>query len=587
MASELSLTDGEHSRYETDSPSYAYPDDEQSPAQVENDHDSLSDTECPLLCPLNNYHPIDEPHGETRDDSESELPDQATQAAKLYEPISDWQSRIIALQPSIVVGDPIIVELHIADLINASGIALHDKRLRVQYEALSYCWGTEIATCLIRMNGIDYPVVETLFQALLRLRTDEVRYLWIDALCIDQHNLEERSMQVANMLLLFQKATKVLVWLGEHSGHTRAAWQCLDTGRYADIGIAFSDACPEHQSIISLGLEEILSRPWYRRLWILQEIWAASRVDVIFGEDTMKWNTLETFATQFERIVWHQVPSDETNSLSSHRNDNPFVAGRRAAVRKEVSVKSWDRSSRRWLLKIRDSYEGRKEYREEELIVILGGTYTSDCKDPRDRVYAVLGMTNAPYATSSKVALSDKTMITVDYGKSVSEVYQDVVRYYARVDNSLEILCMDASFGGQVDGEGLPSWCPNWSLPFGKDRPYNTRSMIRSREKSQSDVPEPPGIEQSMRSIGRSRSDDGSDYDGRRDWSDLSTGHEISRRTQEGDETHYIDPHEDLIAAQSWRMLNLTGYVFAVVTGATLWQDFTTYQNTIITADAT
>ena len=564
LARKLSLSDGERSRDETDSNTDVYPDSELSFEQANAADESMLDTECSKLCPLNDQHSIHEPLGTAHSDTKQEPPDQAIQAGKLYKPISDWQSRIVALQPG-ELGDPIRVDLHVADLINASGIALHDKPLRVQYEALSYCWGTENATCVIQMNGIDYPVVETLYQALRRVRTDEVRYLWIDALCIDQHNLEERSMQVANMLLLFQKATKVLVWLGEHGKHTRVAWQCLDSRRYDDIGIPLSNSCPKHRSNLSLGFEEIISRPWYRRLWILQEVWAASQVDVILGEDTLKWDTLETFATQYERILWHKHSDIETNSSWLHRNDNPFVAARRAAVQKDVSRCSPHRSNA-WRLEVRDSSKGRKWHRNEDLIAILGGTYSCECRDPRDRVYAVLGMTNAKYAAVSKVAVCDKETIPVDYGKSISEVYQDVVRYYAVKDNTLDILCMDASFGGQVGGQELPSWCPNWSLPFGKERPYELQTF-RKRTR-------------------RSRSDDGSGPDERRDWSDINA----SEETLSGSHAVYSsggDYQYDPIAIPSWRVLSLTGYVFATVTRAALWQDRTTYQNSLITVEYT
>jgi hypothetical protein len=182
-------------------------------------------------------------------------------------------------------------------------------------------------------------------------------------------------------------------------------------------------------------------------------------------------------------------------------------------------------------------------------------------------------MTNAPYAAASKVASPDKATIIIDYGKSISEVYQDVVRYYAGIENSLDILCMDASFGGQVGGEELPSWCPNWSLPFGKDRPHPTGPMIYSN-KSQSHW---LGKEKSKT---RSCFDDKSGYDERGDWSDLNWLKGVSDIR---DGLYCSDRHNEQIAAHSWRMLTLTGHIFAVVTGGALWQDFTTYQNSIIT----
>jgi hypothetical protein len=66
------------------------------------------------------------------------------------------------------------------------------------------------------MNTYSYPITQNLYVALQRLRSpNQYPYLWIDALCINQHNLKERSMQGQNMLSIYKKAATVLVWLGE------------------------------------------------------------------------------------------------------------------------------------------------------------------------------------------------------------------------------------------------------------------------------------------------------------------------------------------------------------------------------------
>ncbi|KAF2423735.1 heterokaryon incompatibility, partial [Tothia fuscella] len=85
-----------------------------------------------------------------------------------------------------------------------------------EYDALSYTWGTEDKTETILCNGVELPITANLFQALRMLRPSakERRYLWVDAICINQADESEKSDQVWNMLHIYQTARKVMAWLG-------------------------------------------------------------------------------------------------------------------------------------------------------------------------------------------------------------------------------------------------------------------------------------------------------------------------------------------------------------------------------------
>jgi hypothetical protein len=84
------------------------------------------------------------------------------------------------------------------------------------YYALSYRWGDESAQKRIILNGSKFPVRRNLYDALRFLQNrDEDVLIWIDAICINQDDFEERSQQVRIMHLIYQRATKVVVWLGK------------------------------------------------------------------------------------------------------------------------------------------------------------------------------------------------------------------------------------------------------------------------------------------------------------------------------------------------------------------------------------
>lgn len=85
-----------------------------------------------------------------------------------------------------------------------------------KYEALSYVWGDPTATETILVNGTRCHVGQNLMQALQHLRQAEhPRLLWVDALCINQNDIEERAKQVQIMGEIYGNAYRTVVWLGD------------------------------------------------------------------------------------------------------------------------------------------------------------------------------------------------------------------------------------------------------------------------------------------------------------------------------------------------------------------------------------
>jgi hypothetical protein len=75
-----------------------------------------------------------------------------------------------------------------------------------EYEALSYTWGSSGSDVKIEVDGQVISVRPNLAYALAALRDSEPRILWVDALCIDQHNIEERNHQVGQMGEIYRQA---------------------------------------------------------------------------------------------------------------------------------------------------------------------------------------------------------------------------------------------------------------------------------------------------------------------------------------------------------------------------------------------
>lgn len=114
-------------------------------------------------------------------------------SSKLYTPIKPWQTRIIRLQPG-QPEDPISCKLEVAELVCFEGIGLQDEQDLVGFEALSYSWGRPAFSSSISCNGIRFPVTPNLTDALLHFRLPKKeRFLWVDAICINQVDLVEKA----------------------------------------------------------------------------------------------------------------------------------------------------------------------------------------------------------------------------------------------------------------------------------------------------------------------------------------------------------------------------------------------------------
>ncbi|RYP14302.1 hypothetical protein DL765_006467 [Monosporascus sp. GIB2] len=182
-------------------------------------------------------------------------------------------------------------DIHIE--LQGTPVDLDDEHL-VSYEALSYTWGSEDDPVMVKFGPggrLRYPVTRNLADALPYLRyPDRARTIWIDAICIDQKNDGEKSIQVAMMGEVFQKASRVIAWLGPETGTTRRAIELFEeigsqvdivdwsTGTLRPSHAAHNRTLGDQSLPLRLtfndiqAIKDIFERPWFRRLWVRQEV---------------------------------------------------------------------------------------------------------------------------------------------------------------------------------------------------------------------------------------------------------------------------------------------------------------------------
>ncbi|KAF5704837.1 heterokaryon incompatibility protein [Fusarium mundagurra] len=275
----------------------------------------------------------------------------------------------------------------------------------IPYEAVSYTWESLSTTHEIIVDKKTLSITESLYEALCHLRRpDEDRVLWIDALCIDQTNIKERGHQVNRMAEIYKKADKVIVWLGYLSGNAtqlKSAITMLEAqitqlpgiprkwprqdprwkSQWRQIEANLGPFCRDN---LVDGLKSFMKKPWFSRVWILQEVANAKKtvVECNLGE-VPGWifallpHAMDVEVTEQCQAVLDIMPHPSTPSTSRKENTN-------------LSNLLW-------------KFRGCK------------------ATDPRDRVYALLGM-----ASDMK-----DSAIQPDYAKEEHVVMKDLYAYIA------------------------------------------------------------------------------------------------------------------------------------------------------------
>lgn len=209
-----------------------------------------------------------------------------------------------------------------------------DKDHVPRYRALSYVWGDPTSTVPITIveEGVKYTasITESLASALQHLPRNDIFKeeplpLWIDAICIDQSNDDERSEQVQIMSQVYANARGVLVWLGPGSVEVDRAITYLQNLKLVkrdgeEVDIARMDAGSPTPGFILPYLEEpdiralkaFFALPWWTRIWVVQEVAFGQEVFLIAGRLGLKW---ELVRQPFQsRNLAHSFQSFHTKS---------------------------------------------------------------------------------------------------------------------------------------------------------------------------------------------------------------------------------------------------------------------------------
>ena len=324
-----------------------------------------------------------------------------------------------------------------------------DRNRIPRYEALSYAWGSPIPPKYINVTKKGtierisltrtqrLSVTQNLAEALRYLRfQDKPRVIWIDAICVDQRNQKERSCQVQRMADIYRNAERVLVWIGPARYDSALAIETLSTlssrievdwnlyemksGAGEDSHWADREVALLYSNETWTSIHQLLGRPWFKRLWIWQEVLLASTVEMYCGYERLDWSCFRgaIFCIHQKDISYYVDPKTW--------KDFSDILGHLYCL----ITKSADPNSLQWLLK---------------------DTKGCECSDHRDRIYALLNLS---------VKSPGLAGLQPDYTQEPRDIYQEVVLRHLTHEGKLDLL-IHCEWHGDITNK--PTWVPNWS----------------------------------------------------------------------------------------------------------------------------
>ena len=309
---------------------------------------------------------------------------------------------------------------------------------RPTYDALSYVCGDTQDKVSILANGAILRIYRSLYGVLRELQEAGVSaLLWADAICINQDDLKEKGKQVAMMGLLYSGARLVHVFLG---GDFVSSTLTAET--VTSLAERFSDpmppslitrdyqkarGLPTQQDPVWPDLRELFSRPWFRRLWVMQEAALGQQVVV-------HWN---------RSIIHLEVLISLVKGI--HRMDMQFLL----SLPEESEQTTWTT-----LLQI-DRMRGRETF--SSLVKILYVTRMKQCSEPLDRIFAWRWM--LPKHVNEQITLRYDVYDKQNYWLSYVELGHIALAEYPNL-LTLPMACTHTRISQ------LPSWCSNLESDF-------------------------------------------------------------------------------------------------------------------------
>jgi hypothetical protein len=329
------------------------------------------------------------------------------------------------------------------------------------YEAISYTWGSAEKNSQVFINGVPFLTTASAF-SVLRSRSSiwRTRLIWIDSICINQDDDQEKGQQVGLMGDIYRGCSRAVIWLGDWEDFIMSFGGPALIRDLVDRGLGLLDF-QRHKNIGDIrmflnlvrlpALIKILSHPWFQRVWVVQEVALPPKVHVVYGGQYLEWDSLEEIARMFstpEGAALLQNTAATRLALVGVRNISNMASIR---VNTNIQGKINHLQNTCAAIGIPNLHKRNKML---PLAGLLKQFVSLNSTNALDKVYALLSLTSD----------GSNRVIIPDYRKSPQLLFTEVAQHFVSTGDPFSILS-SAGIGHERTVNDLPSWVPDWTTP--------------------------------------------------------------------------------------------------------------------------
>ena len=317
----------------------------------------------------------------------------------------------------------------------------HPLRTAPPYVALSYTWGTSTVNHILHIGKSVFPISGNLHEALKHLYLrGKCKHIWVDAICINQKDNDEKSRQILRLRPVFRKAEVVIAWLGLHDEFSRIVFHYLqdESGRRKG---SIADTDP----LLKVAIRAFVARPYWYRTWVVQEFAVATELQIRCSEDQVSVDELKHLMEAYDALcncpgLFVLEPIQSLMTIRELQEEGHHLN----------------------LLEVRELTR-RFEHEDNPSTWKASGTLFQSTHI-LDQVYGLLGL----------AADADVFVIESDYTFQANTLLVEMIQSAIRTKRTLDFILLEndprllcamnfgSKYGANYDPLVMPSWCPDF-----------------------------------------------------------------------------------------------------------------------------
>lgn len=313
-----------------------------------------------------------------------------------------------------------------------------------KFEAISYRWGSDAKLRVLKIDGKALHIPVSAYDVLwARASLWRTRLMWIDAICVNQDDNDDKNQQVGLMREIYDRAARTIVWLGDAPDAALVSSFLVEMFAQLENGMSDAEVALAHSGLKRIrddnpkwkALERMLVNPYWSRVWIVQEIVVSRQVHIRYGGRWFDWDF-------FSSVIGALTENSPINLLKKLDVSEGMATPPFQAIRQIQAIET-----------LREDYQAGFKWPLPRILVHF------------NNAKATLGLDHVFGFQGVSAAAEDKALVP-DYQKPTLDVFRETTLYSLAQPPSLMMLSVAGTTQQQKlqSSPGWPSWVPDFQL---------------------------------------------------------------------------------------------------------------------------